>query len=354
MKLTRQHLRRLIREAILQEARGPLHEINLGRIKKRLDKAKKAVAEADAEWEESGRGHDDDTHPHEKFEFLQDKWRRLERTLSDSIDDLEDVSGEARDDMDDNDDLDASTYEEEIKKLQTLHSEYSAYYAGGSTPEERVQAAKGGQEEEPAYSSTVEDHMRVLKGHAEGMKERPDSPAAVQVQRERAVEFVRYLDEMKAKDKDRWDAMMANDTIRSGYEAAKALSAEDQEQEEPQGEEETKAEFKAKVGDKGVTAGTKVLKNGARGDGTTALQRLLKIRLDQHNISVPRFTKYGADGKFGDGTEDAVKKLQKVYKIKDDGDVGKNTYKALYNNSHPEGVPEINEAVARWKVLSGL
>jgi len=69
---------------------------------------------------------------------------------------------------------------------------------------------------------------------------------------------------------------------------------------------------------------------------------------------VPRFTKYGADGKFGDGTEDAVKKLQKVYKIKDDGDVGKNTYKALYDNSHPAGVPEINEAVARWKVLSGL
>ncbi|WP_436513964.1 GH25 family lysozyme [Clostridium thermobutyricum] len=62
---------------------------------------------------------------------------------------------------------------------------------------------------------------------------------------------------------------------------------------------------------------------GAKGNLTKLIQKRLINR--GYNLSP-----YGADGNFGSTTEKAIKKLQNVFNLVQDGIVGKNTWKALY------------------------
>lgn len=62
---------------------------------------------------------------------------------------------------------------------------------------------------------------------------------------------------------------------------------------------------------------------GSKGEITRAIQEMLIVKgMD--------IGSYGADGIFGRDTEAAVKRLQRHYNLKEDGIVGKNTYKALF------------------------
>lgn len=70
--------------------------------------------------------------------------------------------------------------------------------------------------------------------------------------------------------------------------------------------------------------GDRVLRNGCEGDDVKQLQQYL-IQLGYSCGS------YGADGDFGDATEQAVKKFQKSHGCKADGSVGPETMKALNN-----------------------
>lgn len=74
--------------------------------------------------------------------------------------------------------------------------------------------------------------------------------------------------------------------------------------------------------DKVYNLGDRILKNGMEGPDVKELQSLL-IQLDYD------LGKWGADGDFGDATEEAVRFLQKKAKITVDGEVGPDTLKAL-------------------------
>ncbi|MCW6092497.1 N-acetylmuramoyl-L-alanine amidase [Clostridium sporogenes] len=68
-----------------------------------------------------------------------------------------------------------------------------------------------------------------------------------------------------------------------------------------------------------------IVKKGAKGGITKAIQKMLI------NIGYPVGSS-GADGVFGDGTETAVKAVQKDCNLSVDGIVGKETWKALFRN----------------------
>ena len=68
--------------------------------------------------------------------------------------------------------------------------------------------------------------------------------------------------------------------------------------------------------------GDRVLKNGMEGEDVRELQTdLIRLGYD--------LGKWGADGDFGDATEEAVKRFQKVKKLTVDGKVGRDTVAAL-------------------------
>ena len=70
----------------------------------------------------------------------------------------------------------------------------------------------------------------------------------------------------------------------------------------------------------------KVLKKGAKGDFVSALQILLLgrgFKMENKGKS------YGADGSFGQATENAVRKFQEARKLEVDGIVGPATWNAL-------------------------
>lgn len=74
--------------------------------------------------------------------------------------------------------------------------------------------------------------------------------------------------------------------------------------------------------DKVYNLGDRILRNGCKGPDVKELQSLL-IQLDYD------LGKWGADGDFGDATEEAVRFLQRKAKITVDGEVGPDTLKAL-------------------------
>lgn len=74
--------------------------------------------------------------------------------------------------------------------------------------------------------------------------------------------------------------------------------------------------------DKVYNLGDRILRNGCKGPDVKELQSLM-IQLD-YNLG-----KWGADGDFGDATEDAVRFLQKKAQLTIDGEVGPETLKAL-------------------------
>jgi len=68
-----------------------------------------------------------------------------------------------------------------------------------------------------------------------------------------------------------------------------------------------------------------IVKKGARGGITKAIQKMLI------NIGYPVGSS-GADGIFGNGTETAVKAIQKDCNLSVDGIIGRETWKALFRN----------------------
>ena len=70
--------------------------------------------------------------------------------------------------------------------------------------------------------------------------------------------------------------------------------------------------------------GLPLLRRGSRGDAVRAAQYLLLCR----GLSLP---KYGADGDYGQETEDAVKKFQRLKGLEADGECGALTWDALTN-----------------------
>ena len=86
-----------------------------------------------------------------------------------------------------------------------------------------------------------------------------------------------------------------------------------------------------------ITAAFTVLKNGSSGDAVKTLQENL-LRL---GYALPR---YGADGKFGSETEEAVKAFQKAHGLTVDGKYGELTHAALMaalaNAEDADGTPD--------------
>lgn len=95
-----------------------------------------------------------------------------------------------------------------------------------------------------------------------------------------------------------------------------------------------------------VQAGTEVLSYGSNSEEIAKLQKVVKLRLTQNNISAdlgdtgPNGD--GIDGVFGNKLRNAIEKLQDHYGILDDGVVGQQTFLALARNESPldaEGQP---------------
>ncbi len=80
---------------------------------------------------------------------------------------------------------------------------------------------------------------------------------------------------------------------------------------------------------------TRTMKKGCKGDDVKSLQKRLKT-LGYYSST--------ADGKFGSGTEKAVKAFQKKKKLKQDGVVGKTTFKAIYatTTAPPTPTPSVD------------
>ena len=70
--------------------------------------------------------------------------------------------------------------------------------------------------------------------------------------------------------------------------------------------------------------GLPLLRRGSRGDAVSAAQYLLLTR----GLTLPR---YGADGDYGQETEDAVKEFQRLKGLEADGECGSLTWVALTN-----------------------
>lgn len=66
-------------------------------------------------------------------------------------------------------------------------------------------------------------------------------------------------------------------------------------------------------------------KRGARGNITKIIQEML-INMGYINFLKP----WGADGVFGQGTEDAIKQFQKTYGLSSDGIIGRNTWRKFF------------------------
>lgn len=88
---------------------------------------------------------------------------------------------------------------------------------------------------------------------------------------------------------------------------------------ENDGEEEEKA-----AEDTVQLRGLPLLRSGSRGDAVRAAQYLLLCR----GMTLP---KYGADGDYGQETEDAVKEFQRLKGLEADGECGALTWDALTN-----------------------
>lgn len=67
------------------------------------------------------------------------------------------------------------------------------------------------------------------------------------------------------------------------------------------------------------------IKNGAKGNGVRLLQEILK------GFEYPPFDPGPIDGRFGEGTEDAVKAMQAEYNLSVDGVVGPKTWCNLWS-----------------------
>ena len=101
-----------------------------------------------------------------------------------------------------------------------------------------------------------------------------------------------------------------------------------------------------------ITAAFTVLKNGSSGAAVKTLQENL-LRL---GYALPR---YGADGKFGSETEDAVKAFQKAHGLTVDGKYGEQTHVALMvalastedADGTPDQPPEDSPAPMQRKVV---
>jgi peptidoglycan hydrolase-like protein with peptidoglycan-binding domain len=95
----------------------------------------------------------------------------------------------------------------------------------------------------------------------------------------------------------------------------------------------------------GTVAALAKLEHGNSGGGVKVLQQLLKDK---------NFYKGKIDGKFGDGTERAVRSFQEENKLKVDGKVGDETWSLLKPSQAPEPRLKIGDTGDAVKKLQGL
>lgn len=94
-----------------------------------------------------------------------------------------------------------------------------------------------------------------------------------------------------------------------------------------------------------IVLGSRVLKNGMEGEDVKELQKLL-LELEYD------LGKWGADGDFGDATEEAVRKFQKEHKCGVDGQVGNETLAAINKALNAQGDGEAAKA-KRVRIVGG-
>lgn len=104
----------------------------------------------------------------------------------------------------------------------------------------------------------------------------------------------------------------------------------------------------AEIAPENLKLGMRILKNGHSGNDVQELQKLL-IQL-AHATGDKEYLvgSWGADGDFGDATEEAVRHLQKVAMIDVDGEAGPQTLEALYGAL--ESIPDETGSVSAQSV----